>query len=57
MFASAFPIGESRHAGEFRLALRRDVWSETVETDLHFLVYDDLSSVGGSHLEELWTSS
>ena len=57
MFASAFPVRESCHTGEFRLALRRDVWSETVETDLHFLVDDDLSSVGGSHLEELWTSS
>ena len=57
MLASAFPVGESRHASELGLALRRDVRSETVETDLHFLVDDDLSSVCGSHLEELWTSS
>ena len=57
MFASAFSVGESRHTGEFGLALRRDVRSKAVETDLHFLVDDDLSSVSRSHLEELWTSS
>ena len=57
MLASAFPVGESCHASEFGLALRRDVWSETVEADLHFLVDDDLSSVGRRHLEELWASS
>ncbi len=57
VLASAFSVGESRHASELGLALRRDVGSETVEADLHFLINDDLSSVGGSHLEELWTSS
>ena len=57
VLASAFPVGESCHASELGLALRRDVWSETVEADLHLLVDDDLPSVGRSHLKELWTSS